>query len=107
LDDARLREICAAAEQSDFGAHEPSLHPLGLDRMGGRPELAAVAAFPLETAFSAVSLMTNGLVDRFPKLRIMLSHGGGALLWILSRLWHACVWGRRWIVRSRVIQARW
>jgi len=65
------------------------LHPLGLDRMSGRPELAAVAAFPLETAFAAVSLMTNGVTERFPRLRIMLSHGGGALPWILPRLRHA------------------
>jgi len=43
------------------------LHPLGLDRMGGRPELAAVAAFPLETAFAAVSLMTSGVTERFSK----------------------------------------
>jgi aminocarboxymuconate-semialdehyde decarboxylase len=57
--------------------------------MGGRPELAAVAAFPLETAFAAVSLMTNGITERFPKLRILLSHGGGALPWILPRLRHA------------------
>jgi aminocarboxymuconate-semialdehyde decarboxylase len=65
------------------------LHPLGLDRMGGRPELAAVAAFPLETAFAAVSLMAHGVIERFPKLRILLSHGGGALAWILPRLKHA------------------
>ncbi len=39
------------------------LHPLGLDRMGGRPELAAVAAFPLETALAAVSLMTHGVLE--------------------------------------------
>ena len=54
------------------------LHPLGLDRMGGRPELAAVAAFPLETSFAATSLMTHGVLERFPKLRVLLSHGGGA-----------------------------
>ena len=65
------------------------LHPLGRDRMGGRPELAAVAAFPLETAFAAVSLMTGGVTERFPNLRILLSHGGGALPWILPRLRHA------------------
>jgi aminocarboxymuconate-semialdehyde decarboxylase len=57
--------------------------------MGGRPELAAVAAFPLETAYATVSLMTNGVTERFPKLRILLSHGGGALPWILPRLRHA------------------
>jgi aminocarboxymuconate-semialdehyde decarboxylase len=89
LGDARLHEIYAAAEQAGLAVMIHPLHPLGLDRMGGRPELAAVAAFPLETAFAAVSLMTHGITERFPKLRILLSHGGGALPWILPRLRHA------------------
>jgi aminocarboxymuconate-semialdehyde decarboxylase len=89
LGDARLHEVYAAAEQASLMVMVHPLHPLGLDRMGGRPELAAVAAFPLETAFAAVSLMTNAITERFPKLRILLSHGGGALPWILPRLRHA------------------
>ena len=89
LGDARLQEVYAAAEEADLAIMIHPLHPLGLDRMGGRPELAAVAAFPLETAFAGVSLMTNGITERFPKLRIMLGHGGGALPWILPRLRHA------------------
>lgn len=89
LGDSRLHEIYAAAEQIGLMVMVHPLHPLGLDRMGGRPELAAVAAFPLETAFAAVSLMTGGVTERFPKLRILLSHGGGALPWILPRLRHA------------------
>jgi aminocarboxymuconate-semialdehyde decarboxylase len=89
LGDARLHDIYAAAEQAGLAVMIHPLHPLGLDRMGGRPELAAVAAFPLETAFAAVSLMTHGITERFPKLRILLSHGGGALPWILPRLRHA------------------
>jgi aminocarboxymuconate-semialdehyde decarboxylase len=89
LGDARLHDIYAAAEQAELMVMIHPLHPLGLDRMGGRPELAAVAAFPLETAFAAVSLMTSGITERFPELRILLSHGGGALPWILPRLRHA------------------
>jgi aminocarboxymuconate-semialdehyde decarboxylase len=89
LGDARLHDIYSAAEQAGLALMIHPLHPLGLDRMGGRPELAAVAAFPLETAFAAVSLMTCGVTERFPKLRILLSHGGGALPWILPRLAHA------------------
>jgi aminocarboxymuconate-semialdehyde decarboxylase len=89
LGDARLHEVYAAAEEAGLTVMIHPLHPLGLDRMGGRSELAAVAAFPLETAFAAVSLMTNGIPARFPKLRILLSHGGGALPWILPRLQHA------------------
>ncbi|MFB9269763.1 amidohydrolase family protein [Bradyrhizobium erythrophlei] len=93
LGDARLHDIYAAVEQAGLILMIHPLHPLGLDRMGGRPELAAVAAFPLETAFAAVSLMTHDVLERFPKLRIMLSHGGGALSWILPRLQHACALG--------------
>jgi aminocarboxymuconate-semialdehyde decarboxylase len=93
LGDARLDDVYAAAEQAGLMVMVHPLHPLGLDRIGGRPELAAVAAFPLETAFAAVSLMTNGVLERFPNLRIMLSHGGGALSWILPRLRHAYALG--------------
>ncbi|MBT1509985.1 amidohydrolase family protein [Bradyrhizobium sp. SRL28] len=89
LGDTRLHAVYAAAEQAGLMVMIHPLHPLGLDRMGGRPELAAVAAFPLETAFAAVSLMTGGIVEAFPKLRFLLSHGGGALPWILPRLRHA------------------
>ncbi|MBR0752058.1 amidohydrolase [Bradyrhizobium jicamae] len=89
LGDARLNDFYAAAEQAALTVMIHPLHPLGLDRMSGRPELAAVAAFPLETAFAAVSLMTNGVLERFPNLRILLSHGGGALSWLLPRLCHA------------------
>jgi aminocarboxymuconate-semialdehyde decarboxylase len=89
LGDARLHEIYGAAEQAGLVVMIHPLRPLGLDRMGGRPELAAVAAFPLEAAFAAVSLMTNGITERFPKLHVLLSHGGGALPWILPRLRHA------------------
>ena len=89
LGDTRLHDIYSAAEQAGLMLMVHPLRPIGLDRMGGRPELAAVAAFPLETAFAAVSLMTHGVFKRFPRLRILLSHGGGSLAWILPRLKHA------------------
>jgi len=89
LGDRPLHQVYAAAEHAGLMVMIHPLHPLGLERMGGRPELAAVAAFPLETALAAVSLMTNGITEHFPELRILLSHGGGALPWILPRLRHA------------------
>jgi aminocarboxymuconate-semialdehyde decarboxylase len=89
LGDPRLHELYAAAEQADLAIMIHPLHPSGMERMAGRPELAAVAAFPLETALAATSLLTHAVTERFPKLRILLSHGGGALPWILPRLKHA------------------
>jgi len=89
LGDARMHEVYAAAEEADLAVMIHPLHPSGMERMAGRPELAAVAAFPLETALAATSLLTHGITERFPNLRILLSHGGGALPWILPRLKHA------------------
>jgi aminocarboxymuconate-semialdehyde decarboxylase len=89
LGDSRMHEFYAAAEEADLAIMIHPLHPSGIERMSGRPELAAVAAFPLETALAATSLLTHAVTERFPKLRILLSHGGGALPWILPRLKHA------------------
>jgi aminocarboxymuconate-semialdehyde decarboxylase len=89
LGDARMHEFYAAAEEADLAIMIHPLHPSGMERMAGRAELAAVAAFPLETALAATSLLTHGITERFPNLRILLSHGGGALPWILPRLKHA------------------
>jgi aminocarboxymuconate-semialdehyde decarboxylase len=89
LGDSRLNEFYAAAEEAGLVIMVHALHPAGMERIGGRPELAAVAAFPLETAYAATSLLTHGVTERFPQLRLMLSHGGGALSWILPRLTHA------------------
>jgi aminocarboxymuconate-semialdehyde decarboxylase len=86
LGDASLNEFYAAAEEADLALLVHPLHPAGLERIGGHAVLAAVAAFPLETALAATSLLTHGVTERFPRLRILLSHGGGALPWILPRL---------------------
>jgi aminocarboxymuconate-semialdehyde decarboxylase len=86
LGDARFDEFYAQAEALQLCLLVHPLHPAGLERMAGKPPLAAVAGFPLETALAAVALMTHGVTLRFPRLRILLSHGGGALPWLLPRL---------------------
>ena len=81
-----LLPLYEAAEAMDLAIFVHPLHPAGVERIGAGPEFAAVAAFPLETALASVSLMAAGILERFPRLRILLSHGGGALSWILPRL---------------------
>ncbi|MBR0795313.1 amidohydrolase family protein [Bradyrhizobium jicamae] len=81
-----LLPLYEAAEAMDLGIFVHPLHPAGVERIGSGPEFAAVAAFPLETALASVSLLAAGIPERFPRLRILLSHGGGALSWILPRL---------------------
>ncbi len=88
LGDASLFPIYEAAASLDLCIFVHPLHPAGVERIGRAPEYAAVAAFPLETALAAVSLLASGVLTRFPTLRVLLSHGGGALPWILPRLDH-------------------
>lgn len=81
-----LFPVYEAAQSLDLGIFVHPLHPAGLERIGSSPEFAATAVFPLETALASVSLLAAAVPERFPKLRILLSHGGGALTWILPRL---------------------
>jgi aminocarboxymuconate-semialdehyde decarboxylase len=81
-----LWPLYEAAEDLGLGIFIHPLHPAGLERIGAGPEFAATAAFPLETALAAVSLLSAQVTERFPRLKILLSHGGGALPWILPRM---------------------
>jgi aminocarboxymuconate-semialdehyde decarboxylase len=86
LGSEKLWPLYEAAEALDLSIFIHPLHPVGMERIGAGPELAATAAFPLETALAAVSLLAAQITDRFPRLKVLLSHGGGALSWILPRL---------------------
>lgn len=86
LGSERLWPLYEAAEALDLSIFIHPLHPAGMERIGASPELAATAAFPLETALAAVSLLAAQITYRFPQLKVLLSHGGGALSWILPRL---------------------
>lgn len=86
LGSSELWPVYEAAEALDLVLFVHPLHPAGMERIGSAADYAAVAAFPLETALAAVSLLAYGVIERFPRLRVLLSHGGGALPWILPRL---------------------
>ena len=81
-----LWPIYEVAEALDLTIFVHPLHPAGVERIGAAAEYAAIAAFPLETALAAVSLLAHGVMERYPRLRVLLSHGGGALPWIAPRL---------------------
>jgi aminocarboxymuconate-semialdehyde decarboxylase len=89
LGDSKLMDFYARAEQLGLMIFVHPLHPAGLERIGGPRELAAVAVFPLETALATTSLVAGRVLEQFPKLRILLSHGGGAFPWIAPRIQYA------------------
>jgi aminocarboxymuconate-semialdehyde decarboxylase len=46
-------------------------------------------ANPLETATTAAHMVVAGVMERHPDLRVLLAHGGGALLAVRGRMRHA------------------
>jgi aminocarboxymuconate-semialdehyde decarboxylase len=46
-------------------------------------------ANPLETATTAAHMVVAGVMERHPRLRVLLAHGGGALLAVRGRMRHA------------------
>lgn len=72
-------------------------HPLdGVENhYGGRKRLAGpefmynTLGFPFETATTAAKFIMSGLLDRFPKLDIVLPHAGGCFPYIAGRIEHS------------------
>jgi aminocarboxymuconate-semialdehyde decarboxylase len=43
---------------------------------------------PMETGLTAADIVFSGLLERFPGLKILLSHGGGVMPWLIGRWVH-------------------
>ena len=89
LGDAAHEPFFAAAERLGAAIFVHPLRPCGMDRLVGPPLLQQVLAFPGETGLAAASLLTSGVMEKHPGLRIAFSHGGGTLGALLPRLRHA------------------
>lgn len=87
LDNPDLDPFWARAE----ALHVPILiHPhyvTGTERMRDY-HLRNLVGNPTETALAGAKLLFGGVLERFPDLRIILSHGGGALPHLVGRLRH-------------------
>ncbi len=86
LGEERFEEVFAAAAELDMAVFVHALHPIGAERLAAMPELVPFAAFPLDTALTAMSLIRAGVPARYPTLRIGFSHGGGAVVPLSHRL---------------------
>jgi len=93
LDDPALEPLWAAAE--DLGAFV-LVHPVnvaGADRMRSY-YLSNLIGNPLDTTIAAASLVFGGVLDRHPKLKVLLVHGGGFVPYQAGR------WVHGWHVRG-------
>ena len=93
LDDPMFEPIWAtAAELGAFMFVHPN-NVAGADRLKSY-YLANLIGNPLDTTIAAASLIFGGVMDRHPKLRVMLAHGGGFTPYQAAR------WEHGWAVRG-------
>ena len=106
IGDPRFEPFYEAADKLGASIFVHPLHPTGADRLVGPPGLLQLVAFPGENALAAASLVTGGVLERHPNLRIAFSHGAGGFALTLPRL--AAGWKQLGLEhrRSPVEQAR-
>ena len=65
---------------------------LGLDkRINGNSAAGGMIGNPLETTIFLSHMILDGVLDRFPKLKLFCAHGGGYLASYPSRMDHGCL----------------
>jgi aminocarboxymuconate-semialdehyde decarboxylase len=70
------------------------LHPIGMTdfgRLAGNGYLTNVIGNPLDTTIALSHLIFEGVLDRFPSLKIVAAHGGGFLGSYLDRSDNGCL----------------
>lgn len=84
LGDARLRPFWAAAETLGAAIF---IHPSGsTDPRLRKHRMVITVGQPLEEALAQVSLVYEGIMDAYPKLKIVIAHGGGFLPFYTGRV---------------------
>ncbi len=85
LGDFKLDELWSAAVELDAGV---LLHPAAPNQGSGRAAkfgLAQIAQYTYDTTLCLGSLIFTGVLDRFPKLRLLTCHGGGGYPYLAGR----------------------
>ena len=88
LDKAGLGHLWETAESLGAILFIHPFRVMGADRMKSH-FLGNVCGNPFETTLAALRLYFGGIVARWPRLKILLAHGGGALPYLAGRAVHA------------------
>lgn len=89
LDDARLDDFYRTLVDLDVPLF---LHPASTGGVGGpddprmaRFDMTLLLGYPYEETMAVAQLIYGGVLDRHPDLDICISHGGGAIAFLLAR----------------------
>ena len=64
-------------------------HYGGPDRLAGTNFIYNTLGFPFETATTATKFIFSGVLDKFPKLDVVLPHSGGCFPYVAGRIEHS------------------
>ena len=84
LGELPLDEYWAAATGLDVPVLLHPMQPVATPRTA-RFALNQIVHYPFDTTLGVGSLLATGVLDRFPRLGLVLAHGGGALPYLLGR----------------------
>ena len=85
LSDERFWPLYEAADALGTVLHIHPTHPVGVEAMKDY-WLMPLVGFPMDTTLAAASLVFSGVAERFPRIRWVLGHLGGAIPYIAERL---------------------
>jgi aminocarboxymuconate-semialdehyde decarboxylase len=86
LDDAACAPLLAAAERLGRPLFVHPTRDLPADEHWRDFVLSLIVGRPTQTAVCAARLIFTGTLDRFPRLDVLLAHGGGVLPFVAGRL---------------------
>lgn len=84
LGELPLDELWAAAQSLGVPVFIHPTQPRPAPRTG-RFALNQTVQYTFDTTLAFGSLVESGVLDRFPALQLILSHGGGAVPWLIGR----------------------
>jgi aminocarboxymuconate-semialdehyde decarboxylase len=85
LSDERFWPLYEAADALGAVLHIHPTSPVGVEAMTDY-WLMPLVGFPFDTTLAAAKLVFSGVAERFPRIRWVLSHLGGAIPYIAERL---------------------
>ncbi len=87
FDEEQFQPFFEKVEELDVPIFIHPNSPAGIERVRNY-YLANFLAYPLESTVTAAQFVFGGVLDRYPNLKICLSHAGGVLPFLLGRLEH-------------------